>query len=233
MLLSALVLILPALLLLAAGLWHAWRRARVVRIAAPPPGVPATLPSLEWAQLLFEEWRLRQEHFWSSLFRWGGVVVALTIVPYLKPELATQLQGAVLLFPCLAAFMGLFGAWHLASEYARQRVVAAMLDEVRQHFTPPWTFGRKWWHRPLQLSVGWAAPVVMLVGAVYISSWNFLLLNSLYRMAPLSVRYYQLLVGIGVGLFLYAACYAFSERGAPRRPLAVDPAGQPPPPGGT
>lgn len=202
------------------GAWHARRRLRpapATVVEASPPDDPLADPDPAWAQLLFDEWKLRQEHFWSSLFRWGGTIVALTIVPYIKPELATSLKGAVLLFPSLAVAMACFGAWHLAAEYARQRVVGSMLDRARKNYTPEWTFGGVWWHRPLQMNLGWVTPVILLVGSLYISAWNFLLLVIRYRNVAVASSWYWLLGGIGGGLAIYAMCFALSELGTPRR----------------
>ncbi len=64
------------------------------------------------------EWRIyRNQVFWSSVYRWGAVILGLTIAPYLLPDLEAKLGLAVLVFPILAGALAIFASYLLIVLY--------------------------------------------------------------------------------------------------------------------
>ena len=87
--------------------------------------------------LLWDEWKYRHELFWKSLFRWGGAVITLWIIPFLKPEVFKPYPIVSLLFPAMGFLLSLFSAWLLGAEQRRFAMVNQKYHELRGAFLPP------------------------------------------------------------------------------------------------
>jgi hypothetical protein len=87
--------------------------------------------------LLWDEWKYRHDLFWRLLFQWAGSVVALWIIPFLKPDIFKPYPKAALVFPLLAFFLTLLSAWLLGAEQRRFEMVSVKYDELRQGYLPP------------------------------------------------------------------------------------------------
>jgi hypothetical protein len=91
------------------------------------------------AELLYREWQYRHTTFWKTMHLWGALILATEIGPFLKSDLR-DIGWAVLIFPAVGLYLSCLGAWHLAAESERMRVVATSFDKVRG-FKPKWTLG--------------------------------------------------------------------------------------------
>jgi hypothetical protein len=138
------------------------------------------LPHAEGAKLLWEEWSYRHELFWRSLYRWGGATVAVSIVPYVNPDLIKDLGVVVLVFPFLSFSISIFAAWHLSAEYARLTKVTEKLREVQGRYAPqPIDTENLIIRLILRLKIGWVVPISFIVVAIPLSVLNAILLISL------------------------------------------------------
>lgn len=74
--------------------------------------------SIEVAIDYLWKWRqYRNEGFWETMYRWGGAALVIALIPYLLPDLITKLGFAVLVFPFIALFLFVTGAWLMAAQY--------------------------------------------------------------------------------------------------------------------
>jgi hypothetical protein len=64
------------------------------------------------------EWRkYRNEAFWKTVYRYGAAVIAVSMAPYLLPDLIGKLGLAVLAFPAMGSFLSILAAWLMAVQY--------------------------------------------------------------------------------------------------------------------
>jgi len=136
-----------------------------------------SLSEPEACTLLWEEWRYRHELFWQALYRWGLAAVAVSIAPWIKPDLVNDLRYFVLFFPALASLLALFAAWHIAAEYSRLIKVDARYRALSGKYAPEsisgplFPIGWLW-----RIPIGWAVPISFALFAVPVSFINAALL---------------------------------------------------------
>ncbi len=97
--------------------------------------------TIEQATNTLWKWRkYRNQVFWSSVYRIGALSIALTIAPYLFPDLIEKLGPAVFTFPFLAFLFSAFGAYLLAVQYKLYKQVdrkfRSLLDIYKPEETP-------------------------------------------------------------------------------------------------
>jgi hypothetical protein len=63
---------------------------------------------LEICQYLWEEYKYRHDHIWVRIFQFTTAVVLISIIPYVKPDIAKQLGSWILMAPALATVLGIF-----------------------------------------------------------------------------------------------------------------------------
>ena len=138
--------------------------------------------NLEWAKMLWDEWKYRHDRFWRSLFRFASAVIIVSIVPYVKPELIEKLGNVIVVFPVLAILISLGACWLLAAEYQRLRMVGKRYDDLRGNYVPPRMPSKKWWQKVLKWSIGWVVALSFGIAFVALSIVNiFVLLRLLER----------------------------------------------------
>ena len=122
---------------------------------------------------LWEEVRLRQDHYWSSFNRFALAIITINVVPYVKPELGGQLGGLVVAFPATSVLISLVCTWLLGAEYQRLRMVRNAYDErfskiceiPRMPLDTPW-------HRLVARRIGSATSVLFGIGFTALSLAN-------------------------------------------------------------
>jgi hypothetical protein len=90
---------------------------------AANPGPTPGQPNFDACRLLLDEWKWKHQHCWTVLRQYGLAAVTVSIVPYVKPDLITDLGKPVVLFPALAWTLVLFASWLFAGEYIRCKAV--------------------------------------------------------------------------------------------------------------
>ena len=122
---------------------------------------------------LWEEYKLRQEHYWSSFNRFGFAIVTINIVPYLMPDLITQLDTMIALFPASASLLSLVCTVYLGSEYQRLRMVRKAYDDRFLLFGEiPRMPLETWWERLVARRIGSATTVLFGIGLTLFSILN-------------------------------------------------------------
>ncbi|MDX2122002.1 MAG: carboxypeptidase-like regulatory domain-containing protein [Gemmatimonadota bacterium] len=90
----------------------------------------------EAAKLLWEEYQYRHDVFWKSLVRWGAANVAISVVPYVRPEIIPLLKRTVLMLPAMAGFLAVAAALQLLGEYRRLKLVGRTFDGTMGIYAP-------------------------------------------------------------------------------------------------
>ena len=79
---------------------------------------------------LWDEYQLRQQHYWSTFNRFGLAIVTINIVPYVKPDILAPLGSLALVFPFTSLVLSIVSTWLLGAEYQRLRMVRQKYDEL-------------------------------------------------------------------------------------------------------
>lgn len=66
--------------------------------------------------LLWEEYRYRHTHIWSTTYKVTSAVAAVSLVPYLKPDVVEKLGLFALSLPAIAVGLAVFGLSRLSRE---------------------------------------------------------------------------------------------------------------------
>jgi hypothetical protein len=81
--------------------------------------------TLERAKFLWDEYRYRHEHCWKLIFQITAAVVIVSIIPYIKVDIARRLGYWIVSLPALGIVLSLFSMLRLNRELA-------ILDGVRE-----------------------------------------------------------------------------------------------------
>jgi hypothetical protein len=126
----------------------------------------------------WQHYTYRHELFWKSLYRWGSAVIAISIVPYVKPEILSSLGKAIFIFPVLAFLLGWIAAWHLGAEYWRFKCVDDKLREVLGEGFP--RFSQPNPRKIFAISIGRTAVFLFALGTTFLSILNSIILGFLW-----------------------------------------------------
>jgi hypothetical protein len=133
--------------------------------------------------ITWQNYMYRHELFWKSLYRWGSAVIAISVVPYLRPEILNSLGRAIYIFPVLAWILALVAAWHLGAEYWRLKSVGRKLEGLigEGFFAYP---TQNFYDRFFGFSIGWIAVGLFGLGFTVLTILNCVVLHWL-RKTPL------------------------------------------------
>jgi hypothetical protein len=138
-----------------------------------PSGIEAT-------KLLWEEYKLRQTHYWSSFNRYALSVITISVIPYVKPDVVKPLDELVLVFPVVGILLSLACCWLLGAEYQRLRMVRQKYDELlTKRFQPTRMPQDGLWDRLVAHRIGKFTSLVFGLGLSIFEVVNALLLRKL------------------------------------------------------
>ena len=127
---------------------------------------------------LWEEIKLRQEHYWSSFNRFAVAIITINVVPYVQPDLVGTLGSIVLAFPIVSLAMATVCTWFLGAEYQRLRMVRnAYDDRIAKHCSVPRMPRKTLWDRLVAKRIGSATSILWGVGLAGLSVINLLILS--------------------------------------------------------
>jgi len=84
----------------------------------------------EAIKILWDDYRLRQEHYWKMLSQSSLAIITLWVIPYLKPEVLSMIGPFVYFFPFVAFILTLVVTWLLGAEYQRLAVIREEYDNL-------------------------------------------------------------------------------------------------------
>ena len=114
---------------------------------------------------LWDEFQLRQRHYWRSFNRFGLAIVAINVVPYVKPDILAPLGSFVLIFPFTSLVLSIVSTWLLAAEYQRLRMVYQKYDELlSEECKIPRMPLTTWWERRVAEHIGSSISILFGVG---------------------------------------------------------------------
>ena len=129
------------------------------------------------ATIRWEEFTLRQQHYWSSFHRFALAIITINVVPYVKPELSTQLGTLVIVFPFTAFLLSLATTWLLHAEYQRLQMVRQCYDALLRGVAPiPPMPRERWWQRLAAFPIGLVTSLLFGVGFTFFSVLNGIVL---------------------------------------------------------
>lgn len=112
---------------------------------------------------LWKEFELRQQHYWETFDRLGLTIVAINIVPYIKPDIRELLGKLVLVFPISSFALSLFSSWLLGAEYQRLRMVYKKYEELLGEEIPRMPLN-SWWQRLFAKPIGLKIAIFFGIG---------------------------------------------------------------------
>lgn len=88
------------------------------------------------AQLLWDQYKFRQEHYWRSLHRYAFAIITLCVVPFVAKDVVQPLGISIVALPILALLLTGATCWLLWAEYIRLREVMKSFDKLLGDFGP-------------------------------------------------------------------------------------------------
>ncbi len=100
-------------------------------------GTAEQLTLAEAIRAIWEWRRYRNQVFWASVYRWGAVLLLMTIIPYLLPHLIKSLGIAIFIFPLLACFLAIVAAYFASVQYKLYKEVDRKYRSMLGPYDPP------------------------------------------------------------------------------------------------
>lgn len=153
---------------------------RIQQSAGSPEGVVNQLQPADATRLLWDEYKLRQTHYWGSFNRYALTIITISVIPYIKPDLVEPLGMMVLVFPAVGLMLSLACCWLLGAEYQRLRMVRERYDELlTDQFQPPRMPIEGLWNRLVAQRIGNVTSLMFGLGLSLFEVVNSLLLLKL------------------------------------------------------
>lgn len=130
-------------------------------------------------EFLWDEYKMRQTHYWSSFNRYGVAVIAILVVPYVKPDVGESLGPLVAIFPVVALLLSVAATWLLGAEYQRLRSAKERFEEHFPEAYRPEHPRRGFWTWVFGLRIGAATVLMFGLGLMALSIAGLLLLGRL------------------------------------------------------
>jgi hypothetical protein len=86
------------------------------------------IDSKEAIHYLWDDYKMRQGHYWASFNRFGLAIITVLVLPYIKPENMKPLGRAVILFPIIGLVLSVLSMWLLGAEYQRLQAIKLAYD---------------------------------------------------------------------------------------------------------
>jgi len=84
----------------------------------------------EAIKYLWEDYKMRQAHYWASFNRFALAIITVLVIPYIKPESVKPLGHSILFLPALGLILSLASTWLLGAEYQRLRAAKQKYEEI-------------------------------------------------------------------------------------------------------
>lgn len=126
----------------------------------------------EAATLLWEWRKYRNQWFWTSAYRWGAALLALTLTPYLLPDLIGKLGLAVFVFPVMVFLLSVFAAYLTGVEYKLYKQADRKFRSLLGKYTLPDFPTTRLVDRISVMSLGRVVPVAFLCLGVIVQFFN-------------------------------------------------------------
>jgi hypothetical protein len=94
------------------------------------PTLPTGFTDLEMLKFHWQNYHLRQSHFWRSFDHLILALGTLWSIPFIKPGLFIDISVFILFFPLVALFLSVMGRKLLTAEYKRLKSVYDIIDKL-------------------------------------------------------------------------------------------------------
>ena len=131
----------------------------------------------EAIKLLWEEYKLRQTHYWSSFNRFALSILTISVIPYIKPDIVKPLGKVIVVFPIVAFILSIGCTWLLSAEYQRLRMVREKYDELlTPEFQPSPMPRETFWEKIVEKRIGITTSLMFGLGFTFLSLINTIVL---------------------------------------------------------
>ena len=135
--------------------------------------------NIETAKLLLKEWKIRQQHCWSILPRYGLAAVSVSITPYIQMELLKKSGIWLLWFPFFGWLLAAAATWLFIAEHYRSYSVLARYRLIIGHSTIC-TTSTPWEEFLIRYKVRWITPGIFFIGFTIITIINIYVLWNMH-----------------------------------------------------
>lgn len=134
-------------------------------------------------ELLWEQYKLLQQHYWKSLAQYSVAIITLWAIPYSYPKIVSMIGTFVFFFPSIACFLSIVSTWHLGAEYQRLRVVKEQFNDLqKREYNIVFSFPSKyWWERLFGRRIGTTITFIFLCGFLGVSIIDFFMISELLK----------------------------------------------------
>lgn len=137
----------------------------------------------EAVKILWKWRKYRNQVFWTSMYRWGAIVFAITIIPYLFADLIGKLGFAIIVFPIMASLLAVFAAYLVMVQYLLYKQVDRKFRSLLGKYNPEEISNNRFIDRIFRISIGKIVGVFFLFFAIIIEFINGFVLFWLIRSA--------------------------------------------------
>lgn len=126
------------------------------------------------------EWRkYRNQAFWKAFYVFGALAIALSLIPYLFPDLIQKLGLVILVFPLMACLLSLFATYIIAVLYKLYKQVDKRYWNLLGRFKPEDIPNTKLINRLSRIYFGKSFSFAFLFYGIVVQSLNALVLYNL------------------------------------------------------
>jgi hypothetical protein len=108
----------------------------------------------EVIKIFWEDYKMRQAHYWSSLTRFTLAIITLWVLPYIRPDVVRLLGLLVLIFPAIALLLSVASFWLLGAEYQRLQAVKRRIEGFSDGVFKLTYPSERWWHKFFGAPIG-------------------------------------------------------------------------------
>jgi hypothetical protein len=148
-----------------------------------PPN-PAPKPE-EALRYTWEDYKLRQTHYWASVNRFAVAVITLLVVPHLQLAGVAALKDTLWFLPTIGMGLSVAATWLLGAEYQRLRSVKLKYEWLMTPLYTPIHPTKTRWQRICGGNIGMVTTLLFGVGFVGLSIVDFFLLEGWEKLADL------------------------------------------------
>ncbi|MCP4372316.1 MAG: hypothetical protein GY797_30060 [Deltaproteobacteria bacterium] len=120
-------------------------------------------------ELLWDDFKFRQTHWWSIANRFALAIIAVLILPFAHPKILTELGRATIILPAFGFVFSLAATWILGAEYQRVKAVRSRFIELAPEDIKLKYPDSKWYERLFGQSIGYISAMIFLIGFTSLS----------------------------------------------------------------
>lgn len=143
------------------------------------PDTPFVPKPEEAMKYLWEDYKMRQTHYWGSVNRFALAIITLLAVPHVQFGAAAALRGSLWFLPTVGLILSLAATWLLGAEYQRLRSAKMKYEELLTSVYRPVHPKATFWQNLFGGNIGMLTTASFGIGFVGLSIVDLVLLSGL------------------------------------------------------